>query len=558
MMTRNDHLLKLLPDPDQEYGSWIMGEEFPQGRPTEVINPGTGDTLGRILVGGTEVGEIAVEAAVRAFPVWRNLSFYQRGRCLEKFARLIVSYQEKLVDLIAREQGKPVAESYAIELLVSADFWRHLSRYAQRILEAEKTVFRNPMLTGRKGEIRFEPAGPTMFITPWNYPLLTPALQVAQALAVGNSVILKPSLVTPFSALAIQWMAEEAGVPPGVVNTVLISDEAAASVIQHPEIARIGYAGGEYSGRKIMRSAAEAMKPVNLDIRGKNAAIVAADCNLERTAVGVAWWGLSNAGQIRLGIERVYVEREIEAAFLERLATVCNSLRLGNPARSSTDIGPMTLSEERERVHEHVVDAIARGAEVLSGGAKPEGPGYFYPATLLSDVTHEMRVMRDITFGPVLPVVAVDSLEEAVELTNQSRNSLTASIWSENREKANQVADRLQAGMVGINDHASGYVEPSACCGGEGFGGIGRGHGQHKLATLCRIKHVSYEYHATSAAWWFPYSRDLRNFLRTTLGAIHKRGAIRKFNRLRRLLTMRHFRRATRFSSLVRRWRSLF
>jgi len=558
MLTRIDQLLKLLPDPEQAYGSWIMGEEMPQGRPTEVINPGDGSSLGQILVGGTEVGEIAVEAAVRAFPVWRNLSVHQRGRCLERFAQLIVAWQEKLVDLIAREQGKPVAESYAIELMVSADFWRHLSRHTHRILEAEKTVFRNPMLAGRKGEIRFEPAGPTMFITPWNYPLLTPALQVAQALAVGNSVILKPSLVTPFTALAIQWMAEEAGVPPGVVNTVLISDEAAASVIQHADIARIGYAGGEYSGRKILRSAAEAMKTVNLQMRGKNAAIVAADCNLERTAVGLAWWGFSNAGQIRLGIERVYVERSIEAALLERLATVCDSLRLGDPTRSNTDIGPMTLPEERERVHEHVVDAIARGAEVLSGGARPEADGYFYPPTLLAGVTREMRTMRDITFGPVLPVMAVDSLEEAVELTNQSRNNLTASIWCENAERAGRVADQLQAGMVGINDHASGYVEPSACFGGEGFSGVGRGHGRNGLASLCRIKHVSYEYRATSAAWWFPYSRELRNFLRTALGAIHQRGAVRKFNRLRRLLTMRHFRRATRFSSLVRRWRSLF
>lgn len=558
MLTKKDHLLKLLPDPDQEYSSWIMGEEILQGRPTEVVNPCDGTTLGHILVGGTEVGEIAVEAAVRAFPVWRDLSYYQRGRCLEKFAQLIVSYQEKLVDLIAREQGKPVAESYAIELMVSADFWRHLSRHARRILEAEKTVFRNPMLAGRKGEIRFEPAGPTMFITPWNYPLLTPAIQVAQALAVGNSVILKPSLVTPFTALAIQWMAEEAGVPPGVVNTVLINDEAAASIIQHPDIARIGYTGGEYSGRKILRSAAEAMKSVNLEMRGKNAAIVASDCNLERTAVGLAWWGFSNAGQIRLGIERVYVEREIEAEFLERLATVCDSLRLGDPQRPQTDIGPMTLPEERERVHEHVVDAVARGADILSGGAMPDGPGFFYPPTLLSGATHEMHVMRDITFGPVLPVMAVDSLEEAVELTNESRNSLTASVWTEDAEKAGWLADRLQAGMVGINDHASGYVEPSACFGGEGFSGVGRTHGRHGLAALCRIKHVSYEYRATSAAWWFPYSHELRDFLRTTLGAIHQRGAFRKLNRLRRLLMMRHFRRSTRFSSLVRRWRSLF
>jgi len=558
MLTKKDHHLKLLPDPDQEYGSWIMGEEIPQGRLTDVLNPCDNTPLGQILVGGTEVGELAVEAAVRAFPVWRDLSFYQRGRCLERFAQLIVTYQEKLVDLIAREQGKPVAESYAIELMVSADFWRHLSRYSRRIMEAEKTVFRNPMLAGRKGEIRFEPAGPTMFITPFNYPLLTPAIQVAQALAVGNSVILKPSLATPFTALAIQWMAEEAGVPPGVVNTIFIKDEAAASLVQHPDIARIGYAGGETSGSRVLRSAAEAMKTINLEMRGNNAAIVTADCNIDRTAVGIAWWGFSNAGQMRLGIERVYVEREIEAEFLDRLTAVCDSLRLGDPRMPQTDIGPMTLAEDREKVHEQVIDAMARGADILSGGAKPDGPGHFYPPTLLSGATHEMHVMRDITFGPVLPVMAVDSLDEAVALVNETRNSLAASVWTEDSAKAGWITDRLQAGMVGINDHASGYVEPSACFGGEGFSGVGRSHGRNGLAALCRIKHVSHEYRATSAAWWFPYSHELRNFLRTTLGAIHQRGAIRKLNRMRRLFMMRHFRRSTRFSSLARRWRSLF
>jgi succinate-semialdehyde dehydrogenase/glutarate-semialdehyde dehydrogenase len=558
MATATDTEIRLIPDPEREYGSWILGEELPHGRSLEVLNPFEGKPIGRILVGGTEVGDAAVETAERAFPIWSSLSYSDRGRYLARFAQLIERYQDTLSNLIVSEQGKPVTEALVVELFATADFWRHLARHTETILAAEKTVFHNPMLAGRKGEIRFEPAGPTLIITPWNFPLLIPALEVAQALAVGNTVVLKPSLITPFTALAIQRLAEEAGIPPGVVNTALVTDEAAVTLVQHPGIARISFTGGEYSGHKIMRAAADALKSATLEMRGKDAAIVAADCNLERTAVGVAWWGLSNAGQVRIGIERVYVVRSIAEKFLQQLAAVCRSLRMGDPHNPQVDIGPMTIEKERNTVHEHVVDAVARGAEILCGAAVPDGPGTFYPPTLLAGTNHDMHVMRDVTFGPVLPVMIIDSLEEAVEMANDSRYGLAASVWTEDRHKAEWVAKRLRVGMVGINDHASGYVEPSACFGGEGFSGVGRSHGRHGLASLTRIKHVSYEYRAPFAAWWFPYTHELKNFLSTALTAIHQQGFIRKLTKLRRLITMRHFRRSTRFGVLIRRWRSLF
>lgn len=558
MATITDNPLQLIPDPEKEYGSWILGEELPQGRPLEVNDPYEERPLGQILVGGTEVGDCAVETAERAFPIWSSLSYAERGRCLARFAQLIEHYQDTLSQLIVSEQGKPVTEALVVELFAAADFWRHLARHTEKILSAEKTVFQNPLLAGRKGEIRFEPAGPTLIITPWNYPLLIPAIEVAQALAVGNTVVLKPSLVTPFTALAIQRLAEEAGVPPGVVNTALVTDEAAVALVQHSGIARISFTGGEYSGHKIMKAAADVFKSATLEMRGKDAAIVAADCDLERTAVGVAWWGLSNAGQVRIGIERVYVVRAIAEEFLVRLVAVCRSLRMGNPHQPQIDIGPMTLKQQRDIVHEHVVDAVARGAEIMCGAALPEGSGTFYPPTLLANADHDMHVMKDVTFGPVIPVMIVDSLEEAVELANDSRYGLAASVWTEDASKAEWAARRLRVGMVGINDHASGYVEPSACFGGEGFSGVGRSHGRHGLASLTRIKHVSYEYKAPFAAWWFPYTHELKNFLSTALTAIHQRGFVRKLTKLRRLVTMRHFRRSARFGVLIRRWRSLF
>lgn len=557
-MSDADNPLQLIPDPEREYGSWILGEELPHGKTIEVLNPYEGEPLGRILVGGTEVGEAAVETAERAFPIWSSLSFSERGYYLARFARLIEQYQDALSTLIVSEQGKPITEAIVVELFASADFWKHLAHNTENILASEKTTFQNPMLAGRKGEIRFEAAGPTLIITPWNFPFLIPALEVAQALAVGNTVVLKPSLVTPFSALAIQKLVEDAGIPPGVVNTALITDEATVSLVQHPDIARISFTGGEQSGHKVMKAAADVLKSATLDLRGKDAAIVAADCNLERTAVGIAWWGLSNAGQVRIGIERVYVVRSIATKFIDQLATVCRSLRMGDPKHSQVDIGPMTIKSQRNIVHEQVVDAVARGADILCGAAIPQGKGTFYPPTLLTDTNHDMHVMRDVTFGPVLSVMVVDSLEEAVEMANDSRYGLAASVWTEDRQMAEWMASRLKVGMVGINDHASGYVEPSACFGGEGFSGVGRSHGRHGLAALTRIKHVSYEYRAPFAAWWFPYTHELKNFLSTALTTIHRQGFVRKLTHLRRLITMRHFRRSTRFGVLIRRWRSLF
>jgi len=557
-MSNADNPLQLIPDPQREYGSWILGEELLHGRVEEVLNPFKGEPLGHVLVGGTEVGEAAVETAGRAFPIWSSLSFAERGHYLARFARLIERYQDTLSKLIVMEQGKPVTEALVVELFAAADSWKHLARNTETILAAEKTTFQNPMLAGRKGEIRFEAAGPTLIATPWNFPFLIPALEIAQALAVGNTVILKPSMTTPFTALAIQKLVEEAGIPPGVVNTALITDEATVSLVQHPDIARISFIGGEESGHKIMKAAADALKSVTLELRGKDAAIVAGDCNLERTAAGLAWWGLSNAGQIRIGIERIYVVRSIAREFCEQLAAVCRSLRMGDPNHPQVDIGPMTMESQRDAVHEQVVDAVARGAEILCGAAIPEGKSTFYPPTLLTGTNHDMHVMRDVTFGPVLPVMVVDSIEEAVEMANDSRYGLAASIWTEDKQKAQWMASRLNVGMVGINDHASGYVEPSACVGGERFSGIGRSHGRHGLLSLARVKHVSYEYKAPFAAWWFPYTHELKNFLSTALTTIHRQGFVLKLTHLRRLITMRHFRRSTRFGVLIRRWRSLF
>jgi succinate-semialdehyde dehydrogenase/glutarate-semialdehyde dehydrogenase len=259
-----------------------------------------------------------------------------------------------------------------------------------------------------------------------------------------------------------------------------------------------------------------------------------------------------------VGVERVYVERAIAAPFLERLAAICQSLRLGDPLHPQIDMGPMTTEFQRNIVREHVADAVARGAEILVGGVVPDGPGNFFPPTLIAGVDHSMRLMRDETFGPVLPVMIVDSLEEAVRLANDSRYGLVSSIWTEDPRKAEWATGRLNSGLVGVNDHGSAYAEPCACFGGEGVSGIGRTHGRHGLLALSRVKHVSSEYRATPAAWWFPYNNELRRFATTAMTAVFRPGLVGKASKFGKLFGMRRFRRSARLLSMLKRWRNFF
>ncbi|MFI5170088.1 MAG: aldehyde dehydrogenase family protein, partial [Vicinamibacterales bacterium] len=367
------------------------------------------------------------------------------------------------------------------------------------------------------------------------------------ALVAGNTVVLKPAPATTLIGLRMGALAQRAGFPPGVLSVVAADDAVAASLVEDPRVGKIVFTGSVATGRKVMAAAARNLTPVVLELGGKDAAIVCRDADLERAAKGIVWSAFLNAGQTCAAVERVYVERPVAEAFLARVLDETRALR---PARAGEgELGPMTLERQRAIVEEHVRDAVARGAKVLLGGARGAGPGYFYPPTVLTGVDHSMTVMREETFGPVLPIMTVESLDEAIRLANDSAYGLTASGWTTSDDTAARLQQELVAGVVSINDHASSFGEPAAPWGGVKWSGIGRIHGPLGLREMVHARYVSVDRGRGAELWWYPYDVPLARLLSRSAEALYSTSLVR---RLRGQLRMAGFARLWRRLGLRR------
>jgi len=353
---------------------------------------------------------------------------------------------------------------------------------------------------------------------------------VGAALAAGNTVVLKPAPATTLTGLMLGRLAREAGFPEGVVNVVAVDDAVAAQLVEDPRVGKIVFTGSVATGKKVMAAAAKNLTPLVLELGGKDPAIVCRDADLDRAARGIVWAAFMNAGQTCASVERVYVERPVADAFVAKVLEEARRLRSGGgPAGGDGDLGPMTLERQRAIVEEHVKDAVAKGARVLLGGERSDAPGFFYPPTVLTHVDHTMLVMRDETFGPVLPIMAVDSLDEAITLANDSPYGLTASGWTRSEEAARRLQQELVAGVVSINDHVSSYGEPTAPWGGVKWSGFGRMHGILGLREMVQPKYVSLDRGRQPAElWWFPYDGELDALVRRAAPAFYSTSFLRR------------------------------
>jgi acyl-CoA reductase-like NAD-dependent aldehyde dehydrogenase len=530
--------------------SWIGNREVPgRGPLRDAVDPADGRPFAASTILDAEQAAGAVAAAQAAFPAWGASPFAERRRLLLRLRDRILEEADDIARLIQREQGKPPAEAHAAEIFPSLDALKHLALHAEEVLRDDAASGQSLLLAHKDSRIVYAPLGPVLVITPWNYPFAIAMTGIAAALAAGNTVVLKPAPATTLIGLRIGALARDAGFPDGVVNVVAVEDAVAAALTGDPRIAKIVFTGSTATGRKIMAAAARNLTPVLLELGGKDPAVVCRDADLDRAARGVVWGAFVNAGQTCASVERVYVEAEVAEAFVAKVVEETTRLRVGG---ADADMGPMTMERQRRIVEDHVADAVARGAIVRTGGVTPKGPGWFYPPTVLTGVDHTMRVMREETFGPVLPIMAVGSLEEAIRLANDSEYGLTASGWTRDPDVARRLAESLSAGVVTINDCVYSYGEPTAPWGGVRHSGIGRTHGTLGLREMVAAKYVATEFRSGSNLWWYPYGSEFQRMMSAANRSAHAPTAGRRLRDLIALMGFRRFWQRVRLGAILK------
>lgn len=522
--------------------SWIANREV-AGRAglRPAIDPATGRPFAQSSLLDAEQAGAAVAAARTAFPAWSALSFRDRGRFLMRARDVIVEEADAIAHLIAQEQGKPAAEAHAVEIFPALESLKHLAFHAEDVLREDPVEAQVLLFAHKDCRLVYMPVGAVLIITPWNYPFGISFTGVATALAAGNTVVLKPAPATTLVGLRIGEIFRKAGLPDGVVGVVSVDDALAPGLVEDPRVGKIVFTGSVATGKKVMAGAAKNLTPVVLELGGKDPAVVCRDADLDRAARGIVWGAFVNAGQTCASVERVYVEAPVAEAFVAKVVEETQRLRVGDPKGPEVEMGPMTMERQRRIVEDHVADAVARGAKALTGGARPEGPGYFYPPTVLTGVDHSMRIMREETFGPILPIMAIASLDEAIRLANDSEYGLTASGWTSDPSTARRLQAELAAGVVTINDCVSSYGEPTAPWGGIKQSGIGRTHGLAGLREMVQVKYVTSDRPRGTLLWWFPYGEEFGRVMSTANRALHGRSLWTRSTSQLRLLFSRRF-----------------
>jgi acyl-CoA reductase-like NAD-dependent aldehyde dehydrogenase len=494
----------------------------------ESFNPATGEQLGSVPITAPDEVQGIVDAVAKVQPFWAQLTLQDRARYLERAAQVVIDEGDEIRDLIVREQGKPRNEAFTMEVLPTIDALHWIASAGAEILADEKIPMPQLFLKTKRSSFTYEPLGVLGVISPWNYPWSIPFGEVALALMAGNGVVLKPASLTPLIGDRIRHVFERAGVPEGLVRVV--HGPGTGSAVVESSVAKVFFTGSVETGRGVGEACARQLKGSVLELGGKDPMIVLPDANLEHAIAGASWGGFANAGQTCSGIERVYVLREVSERFIEGVVEAASRLRIGDPIGWDTEIGPMVSSEQHSLVRELVEDAVSAGATLRCGGpidAPPVLDGAFYAPTVLTGVTHEMRIMREEIFGPVLPIVVVDSEEEAVELANDSVFGLGASVWTSDRVKGERIARELQSGMVWINDHMFSHGACQCSWGGVKESGVGRTHSKFGLYECVNIKLRVWEGSAIRDAWWHPYDETLGKALRQTATILYGRPSIR-------------------------------
>jgi succinate-semialdehyde dehydrogenase/glutarate-semialdehyde dehydrogenase len=471
-------------------------------------NPATGEALAELACASPNEVRVAVERARQAQPRWQATPVAQRVVVLQRFQQLLREQRDDVARLISREAGKPAAEALATEVLVVMDAAEFCIRSAHAFLRDRPLPHANLAMKTKRGKLVREPFGVIGIVSPWNYPFSIPAIETLAALATGNAVVLKPSELTPLVAQELRRLLLAAGLDPALMQVVIGEGATGASLLESP-IDKLIFTGSVATGKRVAEAAARRLLPVVLELGGKDPMIVLDDADLEIASSGALWGAFMNAGQTCLSLERCYVHRSLYEPFLQKCREKIARLRVGNGIGSEVEIGPMIHERQLKIVESQVNNAVQRGARLLAGGRRLSELGAnFYAPTLLADVTNEMQVMQEETFGPVLPVAAFETDEEAVLLANDSQFGLAASVWTRDRRRGELVAAKIKAGTVMINDMVSCFGIAEAPHGGFKQSGIGRTHGEMGMQEMVQTKYVDIDLMpGIPKVWWFGYGK---------------------------------------------------
>ena len=529
----------------QSNGAPVPREEL------ESFNPATGERIGAVPTVTPDQVQGIVDEVAEVQPFWAQLPLSDRARYMRRTAQVLIDSLDELTALLSSEQGKPRSESYVMELLPTIDSLHWIAANLEQILSDERIPTPQVYLKQKRSKFTYEPLGVVGVIAPWNYPWSIPFGEIAIALACGNGVVLKPASLTPLIGQRIQSAFEQAGVPAGIVRTVH-GGGAVGQALVESSAAKIFFTGSVEVGRGVGVACAERMKGSVLELGGKDAQLVLEDANLDNAIAGCLWGGFANAGQTCSGIERVYVARSVADRFVEGVVSGARELTVGDPLAGDTEIGPMVSTEQFELVKELVDDAVAAGATLHCGGpTQPAGlSGAFYAPAVLTGVTHDMRIMREEIFGPVVPIVTVDSDEEAIQLANDSEFGLGASVWTLDRNKGERIARRIESGMVWINDHMYSHGACQCSWGGVKDSGLGRAHSKFGFYECVDVKLVAWEPSRTRNFWWHPYDESLAEAMHASAQLLYGRdddklGALRRGARPLAKVAAKMFRRGT-------------
>ncbi|MGK3960569.1 aldehyde dehydrogenase family protein [Sorangium sp. So ce118] len=472
---------------------WIHGASPLDGAPLLPV---------RVTAPGAIAG--VVQGARRAQAAWAKRPIAARARILAEAGRRLLGRADEIAAVLHRELGKPMADAYGVDLGSTPEVFRYHTTRGEAFLEAEEVAFNPVMFPRKRARVERLPHGVVGLITPWNYPVSIAVHNLVPALLAGNAVVLKPSEHAARTGAALFRALEEA-LPGALLGLVQGGADAGAALAG--EVDHVIFVGGVAGGRAVARAAAERLIPAQIELGGKDAAIVLRDADLERAAHGIAWAGFVNAGQSCAGVERVYVEAEVFEAFVERLVAVAERLRAGDDegAPGTVEIGPIATPAQMARVEAHVREAVAAGARMRCGGARR---GNYYLPTVLTGVEPSLDLLREETFGPVIPVIAVPDAGAAVRAANESAYGLTGSVWTRDIARGEALARELRVGVATVNNHMFTGAAPQAVWTGRGRSGCGVQNGPEALRAMTRPRLVAVdESTAARELWWFPYDR---------------------------------------------------